>query len=205
MTYLDDGGENNIGYDGLRRQTALRHLRSDNSRLVGFAHTYDRANNKLTEEKLHAASDSELYRYDSPYRLVQFERGTLNASKDTIKVPSPNVPQHGTWNLDGAGNWTSVDGEVRKHSSFNEITSRHAGGTPVTLAYDDNGNLTDDGAKNFEWDFQNRLRQVRRKADGQIIAHYTYDAVGRRVRKIVSNSGTLNGATFYLLRWSTRH
>lgn len=81
--------------------------------MLGFAHTYDRANNKLTEEKLHAVGDSELYRYDSPYRLVQFQRGTLNDAKDAIDVPSANTPLHDTWKLDGAGNWTSVDGETR--------------------------------------------------------------------------------------------
>jgi hypothetical protein len=46
--------------------------------------------------------------------------------------------------------------ETREHSSFNEIISRDS----TELAYDDNGNQTDDGELAFRWDFQNRLRQV---------------------------------------------
>ena len=67
------------------------------------------------------------------------------------------------------------------------------------LAYDDVGNLTDDGTSTstFEWDLSNRLRTVKRKSDGQIIAEYAYDAIGRRIRKIVTNSGSLDGTTAY--------
>src|SRR5262249_11947323 len=46
-TYLDDAGTTDIGYDGLRRPVELRHLRSDNSLIVGFTYSYDRMNNKL--------------------------------------------------------------------------------------------------------------------------------------------------------------
>lgn len=189
MTSLDDSGTLDIGYDGLRRQTELRNVRSDNTPIVGFAHTYDRMNNKLGEDKLHDAANNEAYEYDSQYRLTRFDRS------DDEAIP----PQHRTWNLDGTGNWKSVNGttETREHSSFNEITARDVDGTPVGLAYDDNGNLDDDSTNTYEWDFSNRLRTVTRKADEQIIARYTYDAPGRRVQKQVSNSDSLNGTTAY--------
>jgi RHS repeat-associated protein len=158
-------------------------------------------NNKRIEEKLHATGDSELYRYDSAYRLTRFERGALNATRDAIVVPSAHAPLHSQWRLDGVGNWPQVDGETRQHSSFNEITVRN-NGAPSTLLSDNNGNMTDDGEFTFQWDYLNRLRTVTRKSGGTPIAVYSYDAVSRRIRKQVTNSGALNGTTdFYLDGW----
>ena len=70
------------------------------------------------------------------------------------------------------------------------------GGT-TTILSDDNGNETDDGTFLYTWDFQNRLRTVTRKSDGALIATYSYDAMGRRIRKVVTNSGALDGTTDY--------
>jgi len=60
-----------------------------------------------------------------------------------------------------------------------------------------------DGAFVYQWDVLNRLRVVRRAADPtKVVAQYSYDASaaihgGRRTEKIVSDSGTLNGATHF--------
>ena len=191
MTYLDDAGTTDVGYDGLRRTVQLRHLRNDNSLIVGFNHTYDRANNKLTEAKLHDSSNDEVYTYDSAYRLVNFARPN----------PGAIAPEQNNWTLDGAGNWSTVDGETREHSSFNEITVRDDGAV-TTLQYDDNRNLLDDGTSSYSWDYRNRLRQAVRNFDGLTIAEYTYDALGRRIAKSVTNSGALDGTTnFYYDGW----
>jgi RHS repeat-associated protein len=94
-----------------------------------------------------------------------------------------------------------VDGEMRQHSSFNEITERK-GNVGITVLHDNNGNQTDDGTFMFGWDSRNRLRTVTRKEGNVPIAAYAYDALGRRVRKVVTNSGALNGTTdFYLSGW----
>ena len=200
MTYITDTGE--TGYDGLRRTTQLRHLESDNSLIVGFQYGYDRMNNRTFQRKLHDLGNSELYEYDSVYRLVNFERGELNAEGDTMITPSPNVSQGQEWNLDGVGNWdetiiTDENGnpiiDNREHSSFNELVTQEG----ATLLYDDNGNLIEDAEYSYEYDSRNRLRTATRKADG-IVAEYFYDAMGRRIRKEVSNSGDLDGVTdFY--------
>jgi len=201
MTYLDDAGTADLGYDGLRRPVQLRHLRADDTLVVGFRHSYDRMNNKRTEEKQHAPGDSELYSYDSTYRLIQFQRGILNALADQIATPSANAPLHSAWTLDGVGNWQQVDAETRQHSSFNEIIERSATGISAILS-DNNGNETDDGTHVFQWDYRNRLRTVARRADGTLVAVYFYDVAGRRIRKVVTNSGGPGGTTdFYYDGW----
>jgi YD repeat-containing protein len=55
--------------------------------------------------------------------------------------------------------------------------------------YDNNGNLTDDGMDDlFEYDYRNRLISAD-IAYGDAVA-YTYDALGRRIRKVVDNQTT---------------
>ncbi|MGQ0444903.1 MAG: RHS repeat domain-containing protein, partial [Beijerinckiaceae bacterium] len=187
MTYLDDGSDTDVGYDGLRRPTRLRHLRADNSLIVGFTHTYDRMNNRQIEEKLHATGESEGYDYDSAYRLIKLDRGALNDSKTAIVTPSANVPIQTSWNLDGVGNWASINAgtETRQHSAFNEIVRRVTAGTLTNILSDDNGNETDDGIYTFAWDYRNRLKVVTRRSDGQVVAEYTYDESSRRIRRVV--------------------
>ncbi len=182
MTFLNDAGTADVGYDGAQRPVQMRYLRSDNSLVVGFTHTYDRMNDKLTEGKLHDPAHSESYQYDSAYRLTHFSQGSL---------------QH-DWTLDGVGNWKQFDAETRQHTSFNEVSRRTDGGTTTSLRYDDSGNLIDDGTLRYTWDSQDRLRTVTRASDGAVIATFSYDALGRRVRMVVSNSGALDGTTdFY--------
>ncbi|MEA5536936.1 RHS repeat-associated core domain-containing protein [Crocosphaera sp. XPORK-15E] len=202
MTYLNDAGDTDIGYDGLRRTVTLRNLEADDTLIVGFEYGYDRMNNRTFKRLLHDLANSDLYEYDSVYRLINFERGELNAQGDAIITPSTEVSQGQDWNLDGVGNWdtsTIFDEngnpivDDREHSSFNELTTQNG----ATLRYDDNGNLVEDADYTYQYDSRNRLRIATRKGDG-VVAEYLYDAMGRRIRKEVSNSGANDGVTdFY--------
>ena len=199
LTYLNDAGTADTGYDPIKRMVTHRHLRNDNSLVVGFTHAYDREDNKGFEEKLHSPSSSELYDYDSPYRITDFQRGQLTPAKDGIVGP-PQKTQ--LWDLDGVGNWqvNTVNGAVenRTVNEINEYVTINSTSTP----HDDNGNLIDDGILTFQWDYRNRLHTVTRKADGALIAVYSYDALNRRIRKVVTNSGALNGTTdFFYDNW----
>lgn len=82
--------------------------------------------------------------------------------------------------------------QTRKHSSFNEIIERRRGSDVIVILSDDNGNETDDGTFTFQWDYKNRLRTVNRKSDSALIAAYAYDAADRRIRKVVTTSGTID-------------
>ena len=65
-------------------------------------------------------------------------------------------------------------------------------------AWDANGNLRDDGTYKYTYDAWNRLVKVTAKADtGIVIQEAAYDADGRRVKKVVTNSGDHDGTTVY--------
>jgi RHS repeat-associated protein len=186
-TFLNDAGNADIGYDGLRRPIEERDLRSDNSLIVGFTYTYDRMGNKLTEGKLHDPADSETYTYDSAYRLLTFNR-----------APGGIPPLQSIWTLDGVGNWISVNGQPRLYSSKNELIQLTSGNTTTPILYDNNGNQINDGTYLYSYDFENRLRTVTLESTNAPIAVYSYDALGRRIQKVVTNSDGLNGTTnFY--------
>jgi len=233
LTYQNDtrlthigqsGGQNaDVGFDNLRRTidhrwesftpgtTAL----GNGTALVHFGYGFDRRNNKLREEKFHASGDSEVYAYDSIYRVTDFDRGTLNAGKTAIATPTATTGalQAQDWTLDGVHNWNANTHttagtpatENRGHTDFNEInqvTGTPYGGAPTrTDTHDKNGNLRDDGTLSYEWDAKNRLKAVTRKSDSKVIAEYVYDCDNRRMEKTISNGGitgtTANGTTRY--------
>ena len=69
----------------------------------------------------------------------------------------------------------------------------------VAHTYDLNGNLLNDGIRSYEYDALNRLKKIyKTPATPVLVGEYTYDAVGRRVRKVITNggvSGTVTNAT----------
>jgi RHS repeat-associated protein len=236
LTYIGQAAGQNadIGYDGMRRVVNMRWEAftpttplGQGTLIVGFGYqdaagnpAYDRANDKLIEEKLHDPGNSEVYTYDSAYRLTSFARGTLNAAKTAIATPTNTLGalQNQGWTVDGLGNWTAnthttggtTGTENRTAGSFNQITtltgSPYDGNATGTYVYDNNGNLTDDGVRTYQYDAMNRLRNVFRKSDNLQVAAYTYDSGNRRVRTVVTNGGidgTLpNGTTdFYYQGW----
>jgi RHS repeat-associated protein len=204
------------------------HKYQNTTAVVGFTTSFDRSSNKFFERHLHAESRSHLYEpfanltpqggYDSLDRLRRYQRGVLsstgghnNLGGGGIDTPIslPNTDQSRTYDLDGLGNWRrtvfepvggSQTTEFRQHNALNQIAKRDS--TPFT--YDLNGNLLDDGIRLYTWDALNRLVEVRRASDDAVIGQYTYDATGRRIRKIVSNGGLPgnipNGMTDYLYR-----
>lgn len=124
------------------------------------------------------------------------------------------------WDLEGLGNWTRQDDnacvETRTRSDYNEVVDRVVSGNTSTLTHDKNGNTTDTGyssvgGQNFPggglrmaWDALGRLRKVYKNnntpastGDDVLVGEYFYDCRNRRVERVVTNSGSLNGTTTY--------
>lgn len=60
---------------------------------------------------------------------------------------------------------------------------------PQTLSYDANGNLLDDGHQTYIWNARDQLKQIK-DASGQVVASFSYDALGRRQTKTVNGIAT---------------
>ncbi|HEX4140320.1 MAG TPA: RHS repeat-associated core domain-containing protein, partial [Candidatus Methylacidiphilales bacterium] len=128
----------------------------------------------------------------------------------------PNTDSLRNYALDGLGNWRntaytpvgSAPGlDVRTHNKLNQITAFDAPSAPTPILYDQgnnagsppqkgNGNIIDDGTRLNAFDALNRLITVTRKIGTVLVATYAYDALGRRVIRIVSNGGVNNVTPF---------
>ena len=196
LTMLNDSGNADVGYDALPRLVQMRHLGSSNSLIAGYLYRYNRENVKTSQESQHLPQLSELYNYDSSYRVTNFQRGTLNATKDAL---TDTAVSSQSWQLDGVSSWanTVVDGVTKTQTvnAMNEYTS-FAG---ITQSHDKNGNLTQGSNLGIGsnpgnapttndnvlllYDFANRLTEVRKQQDNSLIASYQYDAFNRRISK----------------------
>ena len=68
------------------------------------------------------------------------------------------------------------------------------GSTSTTFSHDDAGNLVDDGTFVYVYDAWHRLVKAQASADSDVtVGTYAYDALGRRIKKVVTDSGDLDG------------
>ncbi|QDG52181.1 hypothetical protein FIV42_15965 [Persicimonas caeni] len=99
----------------------------------------------------------------------------------------------------GAGSqWTR---NYTTETGSNRMTGMTAGGNAYTYAYDSVGNLVQENTeRHFEWDFGGRMRSFRNQITGSapsVFAHYSYDAGGERVQKVVCR-GAKTTRTVYI-------
>ena len=81
------------------------------------------------------------------------------------------------------------DGDIADAGDDVEIDDDFSS-TTMSLTYDNNGNLTDDGLFKYVYDAWNRLVEVTRRVDDETtIAEYEYDGQNRRTTKTVGNCG----------------
>lgn len=198
-SWLNSAGNAASGYDAVRRVVAHRSRVGANA-FVDRTYDYNRAGLRTMERRVDDSNLTDHYSYDSAYRLadVRFdEDGGMASRRD--KTMSAYV-------LDGANNRrdvmsmvTSV-GVVQQSYDVNALNQYVSIGG-VANTHDGNGNLVADPTRSFTYDFRDRLVAVDDTASGNRIAEYRYDAVDRRVKKIVfdtNNPGTALSETDYL-------
>lgn len=165
------------------------------TQIAGFNYDFDNEGNKRFEEKrpdgANSQTKSEAYQYDNLYRLIDYKVGTLSGS--TVPVPATQTQ----YTLDPVGNWNvktkDAIPETRTHNAVNEITTINA----APLAYDNNGNLTEDTVLRYAYDEENRLSAVQRKSDSAIVGQYQYDALSRRVQKVANPAGASTTTRYF--------
>ena len=93
-----------------------------------------------------------------------------------------------TMTLDALGNrktksWTPWGGSAQAEAYVVGDANRYDSIDGQALSYDANGNMTDDGVYIYAYDYANRLVELTRKSDAQLIARYDYGPFGRRLKK----------------------
>jgi RHS repeat-associated protein len=167
---LPNGVVTTSQYDDLNRLTRLTHAKSGNT-LADFQYQLDAASNitQMTDNiGVHG------YTYDT---------------RDRLTAVTHSVASNESYTLDDVGNRTaSHQGSSYTYQSFNRLIAANSN----TFAYDGNGNLTSktDGSGSwiYTWDYENRLKQVSKS--GGVTVTYSYDALGRRIQRTSSVSGT---------------
>ncbi len=66
----------------------------------------------------------------------------------------------------------------------------------ISYLYDQNGNMTSDGTKCYEYNEANQQKRVKNCSNNQTIAEYVYDYQGNRLVKKTYSSGVLQKTTF---------
>ena len=160
------------GYDTASRLTQV----AQGSLTVGLG--YDNANRRTSLTYPNGTSTS--YTYDVASRLT-----TIN------HIGPSGIIEALTYAYDPAGNRTSL---TRNNGTASLLPSAVAAATydaaneqtafaGAALAYDNNGNLTNDGTNTYVWDARNRLIGI----SGGATANFVYDPLGRRTNKTINS------------------
>jgi RHS repeat-associated protein len=161
--------------------------------------------------KLLASGDGLLrhFAYDPLYRLLS---GTGRECDAAPAPPWIDVPRctdltrtrayTERYQYDSVGNMLSLqhsggDGGFNRDFALatggNHLATMKIGADVHPYAYDANGNLVQENTdRHFDWDHIDRMRAFRNQAgtaEPSVHAHYLYDAVGQRVKKLVRKQG----------------
>lgn len=202
VTTYDYDGIDNTDFDFGVRKLKRTHHRLGSVTIDEHAYTWDRAQNKKERDDLRNFGPPRLtydYTYDSANRLVM-----------SSKRFGLNPPDEITYQLDGVGNRMVVDGDANEGDyelscqtpmpadcQVNQYTE-----TPFDeRTYDENGNLiaiesSETGSKSVAYDYRNQLVQLS-MGEGEPVASYRYDALGRRIEKSVTEIDSTNITRFF--------
>jgi RHS repeat-associated protein len=170
---LPDGVVANYTYDAASQLTSLVHQGSTGP-IASFNYTYDALGNRTTMTE---ALGTNSYAYDQLNRLTQATH------------PQPANPTE-TFTYDPVGN--RLNSHLSTLHSF-DAANRLLEDSNFAYTYDENGNLTSKTSKangevtTYTYDAENQLIRVDRPG---LVAEYRYDALGRRIEKVVNGVST---------------
>jgi RHS repeat-associated protein len=202
-TYDDHAGNMRLAHaNGTADQTetdALGRTTRVSSTVADYRYGYDAGGNRTFMQRWHQAGHpADVYGYDGLSQLTEAWYGA-NATSPAAITSYDTLQEY---NLDRVGNRLSVrnDAEAQLYqpsdgAGLTNPMNRYEQVGSRGLSYDAKGNLLNDGANGYRYDNENR--QIGMSGAG-VTAEYIYDALGRRVAKI------LNGAATYYV-YTTRY
>jgi RHS repeat-associated protein len=172
--------------------------------LTRYVYNYDGAGNRRSEQIDDAVLQAN---YDNMNRMTSrtpggplYFAGTLDeAAAVTIQAKPAEVSASNQFNATAVvpSGTTSIQITAKDYSG-NLRTNTYdvvQSGASASYTYDDNGNLTGDGARSFEWDAENRLLAIEA---GTHRSEFTYDGLGRRVRIVEKENAATVSDHWYL-------
>ncbi|MEW6743536.1 MAG: RHS repeat-associated core domain-containing protein, partial [Planctomycetota bacterium] len=183
-----------VVFDGLGRVTQVRTDHPTQGVIAEFLYGLTEGGLVAYEQRTHEQGHGDVYRYDGLTRLREVVVGSDDPASES------QDPGSTTWE------WARLY-ELSGDSHRTQVATTPFGGTPDPVLYttdpqrhyyttvggetrqhNPTGDLVAAGAREFTYDWADRLIEV--KENGQIIATYTYDAIGRRQSKTVAGVTT---------------
>ncbi len=182
---FQNGTTSTYSYTGFRSEVErIHHETSTPTTILDLQYGYDDNHDRTYERFGGTSAVGNAFEYDKARRLTVAWMYSTN-----VTAPSSNpYTKKIEYTMDDDGNRSSVKATPYGQSAtttgytdnnLNQYTV--VGGT--NRSHDDNGNLTDDGTLDFEYDYKNQI--VRVKQATTTVVEYKYDALGRRVEKDV--------------------
>ncbi len=169
---FSNGISSNMQYDFANR---LNSISTAGGSIQNTAFTYDKERNRTSINRLNNPALSEQFTYDNGYRITNYKRGVIGGT--------PSIQN--TYNFDAVGNRTNanMNGTNTTYTSnnLNQLINSNNGTQNINFAYDNNGNLTYDGAFYKTYDAEGRL--LKDSSSTSNVLTYQYDAFNRRVQK----------------------
>ena len=203
---LANGTQTEYGYDGAARLTSITHRDSSGATAASTQYLHDANGLRRLAFSTPAPGTQVLFEYDELSRLVWAYEGvstsrppnpTNQAEADSFLagIDPATASAVRNYSLDGADNrfaWTIQDAGVTtafsaSHNALHQLTglteSGPSGTSTAALAYDGNGNLSDDNQLSYKYDALDQLIEVRRNSDGRLVVAFHYDPLGRVISR----------------------
>jgi RHS repeat-associated protein len=172
---LANGTYSNTSYTDANELSTLKNYKSDGTLLHDYTYTYDK--NGLPKS-IQTKNETLFYEYDSLNQLTKeilVDGTSIQYEYDSVGNRTKKIKTVGSSSTDTTYTYDSSDQLINVNG--------------LAFTYDKNGNLTSDGEKNYEYNEENQLIEVKNKT-GTSIARYTYDHEGKRTSIITSSGST---------------
>ena len=172
--------------------------------LKSYGYRYDSAGNRTVEAVDTAVVSST---YNNANESLQQQAGGALRFAGTLSEPAAVTIEGASAAVDAANRFegtanvtpgtetvtvaaTDPSGNVRTNTYEVGVS-----GSARSFTHDENGNLTSDGTRTFEWDAENRLVAV---VQGTRRSEFTYNGLGQRVRIAEKDGGVVLSDRYYL-------
>jgi len=167
-----------------------------------YGYGYDDVGNRTYMQRNHRPNDpADVYQYDGLYRLTQAWYG----ADATIPGSITSYDDLQTYSLDTLGNRLEVsfDDNItttvqpygqHDNSQLSNGMNRYDTVAGNPLSYDLRGNTLADGLTTNSYSYDNLNRQIS-LTNGKDSAEYIYDAMGRRIAKVVTTTAGVTPPT----------